>query len=61
MHGQERAVFEAGRTIDLDAIPFRPGDRVDVLQVRTYGRKDVHASQLVSVSAALPVYYQPTL
>lgn len=31
---QERAIYEAGRTIDLDAIPFRPGDRVDVLQVR---------------------------
>ena len=31
---QERAVYEAGRTIDLEAIPFRPGDRVDVLQVR---------------------------
>ncbi|KAM3570887.1 hypothetical protein VYU27_007062 [Nannochloropsis oceanica] len=28
---KERAMYEAGRTIDLDAIPFRPQDRVDVL------------------------------
>eukprot|EP00624_Nannochloropsis_granulata_P004964 evm.model.NODE_35146_length_38824_cov_40.990341.11 len=28
---KERAMYEAGRTIDLDAIPFRPQDRVDIL------------------------------
>jgi hypothetical protein len=28
---QERAVYEAGRTIDLDAIPFRPQDKVTIL------------------------------
>ena len=29
---RERAVHEAGRTIDLATIPYRMGDRVDVLE-----------------------------